>query len=652
MSRKRTKSPEASVDTPIWVYEDEKIVEARKWFMPPPDEDLVWEFYSNLSPTDASEILICDKKSSTISVEHMLLLYAIMIGKSINVDGEPEEETEDSEPDASPNTAHPTRVLEDAGSSNPMLVKDLLILGGCPHLAGSELILSPFIGALEEAQMADDIIELLAKLSISEEEATRVGGDFNAILHDGEKEGGRRKPRAIMDDFRELIEDVDIKTKNGWYTWANNREGTNMIKERFDRFLVSKDVIEDMPYMVTKVTVFTYDVCWAKEKEARNIITRIWTENNGDVLEKMDKVREELGPWQHKRYRRTRNQIRGLEWKIDKLMDNSNREDTTNLLKMARIRWLREGDRNTHYFHIGYGPHRLFWRTIRKMKTLAKIRIFCWRIGNEILPTYQKISTIRKEFAKLLDGEYTRCVDWIEDAMGEMDLQAVSDFITTLWNSWNNKNNFISRGKEEEARIVSERASSLSKEFRIHNLTNKPILPVTPVEMNWVKPQNGIIKINFDATIAPTIMGYWIIARDWDGFVLGGSEGFIESGMQADWAELRAFEESIDFRKMFNFKDVQFEMDSAGLVNRINNRYKDLTMMGRRLKEVCPHLRDFNSSNIIWASRYSNRIANLLGKRALINKCNLTFLMDYLLEIHDLVLKDAINCGRPFRSFY
>ncbi|MBA0625151.1 hypothetical protein Godav_010387 [Gossypium davidsonii] len=287
---------------------------------------------------------------------------------------------------------------------------------------------------------------------------------------------------------------------------------------------------------------------------------------------------------------------------------------------------------------IGYDPHRLFWRTIRKMKTLAKIQIFCWRIGNEILPTYQKISTIRKEFAKilavgglndkLLDGEYTRCVDWIEDAMGEMDLQAVSDFITTLWNSWNNKNNFISRGKEEEARIVSERASSLSKEFRIHNLTNKPILPVTPVEMNWVKPQNGIIKINFDATIAPTIMGYGIIAQDWDGFVLGGSEGFIESGMQADWAELRAFEESIDFRKKFYFKDVQFEMDSAGLVNRINNRYKDLTMMGHRLKEVCPHLRDFNSSNIIWASRYSNRIANLLGKRALINKCNLTFLMD------------------------
>ncbi|MBA0753705.1 hypothetical protein Gogos_005451 [Gossypium gossypioides] len=192
---------------------------------------------------------------------------------------------------------------------------------------------------------------------------------------------------------------------------------------------------------------------------------------------------------------------------------------------------------------IGYGPHQC--------------------------PNAREILAVGGLNDKLLDGEYT---------------------------SWNNKNNFISRGKEEEARIVSERASSLSKEFRIHNLTNKPILPVTPVEMNRVKPQNGIIKINFDATIAPTIMGYGIIARDWDGFVLGGSEGFIESGMEADWAELRAFEESINFRKKFNFKDVQFELDSAGLVNRINNSDKDLTMMGHRLKEVCPHLRDFNSS--------------------------------------------------------
>ncbi|KAK8277849.1 hypothetical protein V6Z12_D09G000300 [Gossypium hirsutum] len=38
--------------------------------------------------------------------------------------------------------------------------------------------------------------------------------------------------------------------------------------------------------------LFKYDVCWAKDKEARQIINRIWTENNGDILNKMDKVRD------------------------------------------------------------------------------------------------------------------------------------------------------------------------------------------------------------------------------------------------------------------------------------------------------------------------------------------------------------------------
>ncbi|PPE01618.1 hypothetical protein GOBAR_DD01359 [Gossypium barbadense] len=59
--------------------------------------------------------------------------------------------------------------------------------------------------------------DILRKMGSVVRESWVVGGDFNAILHDEEKEGGHRKPRAIMDDFRELNEDVDIKTKNGGY---------------------------------------------------------------------------------------------------------------------------------------------------------------------------------------------------------------------------------------------------------------------------------------------------------------------------------------------------------------------------------------------------------------------------------------------------
>ncbi|KAA3470354.1 reverse transcriptase [Gossypium australe] len=143
---------------------------------------------------------------------------------------------------------------------------------------------------------------------------------------DAEKEGGRRKPKTFMNDFSELLEElslVDIKTRIGWFTWSNNREGLSLVKERLDRFLVSEDIVENMPFIETKVVrqfksdhdaIFMntvgsklrercvkpkhwlrYDTCWAKEKEAKDIINSVWSKNDRNFMEKVEDVREKLG---------------------------------------------------------------------------------------------------------------------------------------------------------------------------------------------------------------------------------------------------------------------------------------------------------------------------------------------------------------------
>ncbi|MBA0753646.1 hypothetical protein Gogos_021878 [Gossypium gossypioides] len=132
-------------------------------------------------------------------------------------------------------------------------------------------------------------------------------------------------------------------------------------------------------------------------------------------------------------------------------------------------------------------------------------------MGNDILPTYEKISSIRREVNstclrcgveketllyvmrnclragavlvygglnnKLLGGSYSRCVDWIEDVARTLDKKSFSDFITVLWNIWNSQNNRVFRGVEEEAKVTWEKAASLSQDFRIFNLLEKPMLP-------------------------------------------------------------------------------------------------------------------------------------------------------------------------------
>ncbi|KAH1107515.1 hypothetical protein J1N35_011283 [Gossypium stocksii] len=156
-----------------------------------------------------------------------------------------------------------------------------------------------------------------------------------------------------------------------------------------------------------------------------------------------------------------------------------------------------------------------------------------------------------------------------------------------LWNCWNNRNNFIFRGKEEEATVIWERASTLSKEFRICNLLKEPLLSPSSQTKKWDKPPKGFVKINFDATVSDNRTGYGAIVRDDEGFVLSGGGGFIDRCMSVQEAECLAFEESIQLATKINIKgDVLFETDNAGLVNKWNNWADDITTIGARIKNA------------------------------------------------------------------
>ncbi|KAK8292764.1 hypothetical protein V6Z11_D06G140800 [Gossypium hirsutum] len=203
-----------------------------------------------------------------------------------------------------------------------------------------------------ESSLRHQAWDMLRRVKSTVNEGWIVGGDFNAILNDAEKEGGRRKPRALVDEFKNILEELsltDVRTCNGWFTWTNNREGNRLIKERLDRFVISDDIMERMSFLASFVVRqsksdheailmdlygsqpkqqgydpkvwFRYDRCWAKEREARDIISNIWLNKGTNLLEKMELIRERLGPWQHQRYRRMKHKIKSLEKDIGKVMD-------------------------------------------------------------------------------------------------------------------------------------------------------------------------------------------------------------------------------------------------------------------------------------------------------------------------------------------
>ncbi|PPS13418.1 hypothetical protein GOBAR_AA07161 [Gossypium barbadense] len=158
--------------------------------------------------------------------------------------------------------------------------------------------------------------------------------------------------RTLIDNFREVIDElslVDVKTDNGWFTWVNNREGTAMVKERLDHFFISASDVESFPFIETKVIrqsnsdhdaivldtmgqkprekqrdprlMFRYDMCWAKEAEAKNIIKNAWKMYTRDIMDKLEKVGHDLGAWKFKKYKMMSRQIDTIKSNISRIID-------------------------------------------------------------------------------------------------------------------------------------------------------------------------------------------------------------------------------------------------------------------------------------------------------------------------------------------
>ncbi|MBA0635339.1 hypothetical protein Godav_024905 [Gossypium davidsonii] len=328
-----------------------------------------------------------------------------------------------------------------------------------------------------------------------------------------------------MDEFSDILDDlslVDVKTSNGWFTWSNNREGANLVKERLDRFLISEDMIENLPFITTKV------VRQSKSDHKAIFLNTLGLSGNSICLDKRlvkeenvcDFFNESKDGWDKKRV---------LDICGENLRD-----------QICNIPILHNGpeDRRT-WFH---NPHGAFssksaysWLILKQISSFRSsfndTYLRCGKDRETLIHMMKDCLTARQvlEYGglnnKFLVRNYSRCIDWIEYVARGLDNKAVSDFITVLWNVWNSRNNRIFKGVEEGAKVTWERAAALSRDFRIFNLLEDLLLPRKAKEKVWQKLPQGVVKINFDASIHGKKACYGLIAWNSDGFVHGRQMG-------------------------------------------------------------------------------------------------------------------------------
>ncbi|KAL2944157.1 hypothetical protein RDABS01_032504, partial [Bienertia sinuspersici] len=184
-------------------------------------------------------------------------------------------------------------------------------------------------------------------------------GDFNEIMWDVEKEGGVARGERKMEAFRDTVDICglrDLGYKGSAFTWQRGRMQGQIIRERLDRFLANNEWLAERGHNNRrKEKRFNFEALWLSNEGCENTVKEAWLSGVGSsISEKLNSCsrikhkEKELKEWQN--YAPDAPTIERCR-EIVRELDELHRLEESYWHARARANELRDGDKNTSYFH-------------------------------------------------------------------------------------------------------------------------------------------------------------------------------------------------------------------------------------------------------------------------------------------------------------